>query len=208
MEELIAKMVKEILNETKAEDKKMIPVEASAKHVHLSKEHVEALFGKGYTLTKKRELSQPGQYLCEERVSLIGPKGMIQNVAVLGPERNNTQVEISLTDSRSLGVKPIIRESGDIKETSKIIISTGVEAVTLNKGVIVAKRHIHMTNEDAKRFNLKDKDEVSVKIHSNRPVVYEDVLVRVDDRFKLSMHIDFDEANAAALSKNTLGEIL
>jgi putative phosphotransacetylase len=201
--EQIAKRVKEIL-----EPSNEVPIEASGRHVHLSREHVELLFGKDYKLKKKKELSQPGQYQCEERVILIGPKGVIQNVAVLGPERDKTQVEISKTDAISLGVDAPIRESGDLEGSGTLFIATENAVVKAEESVIIAKRHIHMTREDAKRLKVKDKDIVKVKVKSDRPIIFEDVVVRVSDRYKLSMHIDYDEANASNFRKGIKGEIL
>jgi propanediol utilization protein len=204
-------IVQRVLEELKKMDQTapmQFPVEASAKHIHLSQADVETLFGTGYELTFARELSQPGQFLAKERVTLIGPKGVIENVAVLGPARAQTQVEISITDSRALGVKPVIRESGKVNETPGLVIAAGGKAINLKEGAIVAKRHIHMSPENAVRLGVKDQQIVSVKIHSDRPTIFEDVLVRVNAQFNLSMHIDFDEANACALGKETKGEIL
>lgn len=205
--EKIVQIVKNILDEEMNKNN-LIPIEASGKHVHLSKEHIEELFGKDYEMKIKKELSQPGQYLYEERVRVIGPKGIIENVAVLGPARDNTQIEISLTDSKILGINAPIRESGTLKNSSVAYISNKNKMVKVENGAIVAKRHIHMNKEDAKKFNLKDKDIVKVKVLSKRPIIFEDVLVRVSESFKLSMHIDFDEANACAYEDNVNGEII
>lgn len=187
---------------------KCFPVEASARHVHLSQADVEMLFGTGYSLTIARELSQPGQFLAKERITLIGPKGVIENVAVLGPARAQTQVEISITDSRVLGVKPVIRESGKISGTPGLVIAAAGRAINLAEGTIVAQRHIHMSPENAAKLGVADRQIVKVKIFTERPTIFEDVLVRVNDAFNLSMHIDFDEANACALGKETKGEIV
>lgn len=184
------------------------PVEASARHVHLSQSDVEALFGKGYQLTFARELSQPNQYLAKERITLIGSKGVIENVAVLGPARTATQIEVSITDCRSLGVIPVLRESGKISGTPGIALAYGGKALNLETGVMVAKRHIHMSPENAVRLNVTNGQKVKVKIHSERPVVLEDVVIRISPDFNLSMHIDLDEANACALEAHTKGEIL
>lgn len=213
MEDLIKKVVEEVLKEAKKiDDSKsndnLIPIEASAKHVHLSQKDVEALFGAGHQLTFDRELSQPGQFLAKERVMLIGPKGVIERVAVLGPARDQTQVEISITDSRVLGVEAKLRESGQLEGTKGIVISANGNVVKALNGLIAAKRHIHMTSKDAEKLNVKDKQIVSVKVYSDRPVILEDVVVRVNDNYALAMHIDFDEANACALTKGVKGEIV
>lgn len=185
-----------------------ILIEASGKHVHLSKEHVEKLFGEGYELTKKRDLSQPGQYLCEEKVMLIGPKGVMQNVSVLGPTRGNTQVEVSKSDAVSLGINAPIRMSGDINGTSPIILASKTSVVRLEEGAIVAKRHIHMTPEDALKYGVTDKEKVQVKVKGERSLIFDEVIVRVSDKFNTVVHIDYDEANACGFVKNTRGEIL
>ncbi len=189
---------------------KTIPMEISAKHVHLSKEAVEALFGAGYELTEKRPLSQPGQFLCEERVVLVGPKGEMKNVAVLGPARPDTQVEISVTDSRTLGVNPIIRESGDVAGSEGITIKNveGTKAYELKEGVIVAKNHIHMTTADAEKLGVTNGEIVRVRANTERPVTFDDVVCRVKDSFSLAMHIDFDEANACLCQAGTTGELI
>ncbi len=184
-------------------------VETSARHVHLSKADLEVLFGKGATLTNKKDLSQPGQFACEERVDIVGPKGEIKNVSILGPERPASQVEISATDARKLGVAAVIRESGDIAETPGCKLIGPAGEVTLNEGVIVAKRHIHMTPEDAAVYNVNDKDIVWVKVQTpERATVFGDVVVRVSPKFALAMHIDTDESNAANAFKNDGGEII
>lgn len=185
----------------------MIPIEASGRHIHLSQEHIEVLFGEGYELKNKRELSQPGQYQCEERVRLIGPKGVINNVTILGPKRPSTQVEVSLTDALVLGIKPPINESGDLEGASDLYISHKDKMVKLTQGVIVAKRHIHMTPEDAQRMGVVDKQIVSVKVNSKRPIVFQDVTVRVNPNYRLNMHIDYDEANACAYEKGVFGTL-
>lgn len=213
MEDLIKKVVEEVLKEAKKIDgsksnDNLIPIEASAKHVHLSQKDVEALFGAGHQLTFDRELSQPGQFLAKERVMLIGPKGVIERVAVLGPARDQTQVEISITDSRVLGLEAKLRESGQLEGTKGIVISANGNVVKALNGLIAAKRHIHMTSKDAEKLNVKDKQIVSVKVYSDRPVILEDVVVRVNDNYALAMHIDFDEANACALTKGVKGEIV
>ncbi|MCK4552537.1 MAG: phosphate propanoyltransferase [Tenericutes bacterium] len=184
-------------------------VEVSARHVHLSKEHLEILFGSGYELTIKKELSQPGQYAANERVNIVGPKRELQRVSILGPVRKATQVEISLTDARSIGIAVPIRESGDISGSAACKLVGPVGEVNLNEGVIVAKRHIHVTPKDAEKFGLKDKQVVSVKIDSkDRKTILGDVVIRVRGDFATSMHIDTDEGNAAAVSGVVYGDIV
>ena len=188
---------------------KTVLVETSARHVHVSKEDLEILFGAGYCLTKKKDLSQPGQYACEERVAVIGPKGQFPAVSILGPVRNATQVEISASDARSIGVAAPVRESGDIEGSAGCKIVGPKGEIEIEKGVIVAKRHIHMTPEDAENYGLQDKQIVSVKVPSNgRELVFGDVVVRVNANFAPAMHIDTDESNAAGLSGNAEGTII
>lgn len=182
-------------------------VETSARHIHVSQEHLEILFGKGYELTKKKDLSQPGQYACAERVDVVGPKKTLPGVSILGPVRPATQVELSLTDARSIGVVAPIRESGDIAGSGACKLVGPCGEVEIAEGVIAAKRHIHMTTADAAEMGLEDKQIVSVKIASEgRETIYGDVVVRVSDKFALAMHIDTDEANAACAG--TVGEII
>ena len=167
-------------------------VETSARHVHLSQEHLEVLFGKGHELTVKKMLSQPGQFACEEKVEVIGTKGSLK-MSVLGPVRNDTQVEVSLTDARSAGIQALVRESGDIAGTSGCKLVGPCGEVEIKEGVIAAKRHIHMTPADAKEFGVEDKQVVSVKVESNgRSLVFGDVVCRVSDQYALAMHIDTD----------------
>jgi propanediol utilization protein len=191
-----------------AEEKNTIPVEASGRHAHLSQEHIDMLFGKDYKLSIKRELSQPGQYLSGEKITLIGPKGTIQNISVLGPARNKTQVEISKTDALILGIKGPVRESGNISGSGTVVLATPNSVVKLEEGLIIAKRHIHFTPEDAKRFNVKDKEIVGIEIISDRSVIFKDVAVRVSPEFKTSAHIDYDEANACSFVKGTEAKII
>ena len=182
-------------------------VETSARHIHVSREHLDILFGKGYELTKKKDLSQPGQYACAERVDVVGPKKTLPGVSILGPVRPATQVELSLTDARSIGVAAPIRESGDIAGTGACKLVGPCGEVEIAEGVIAAKRHIHMTTADAAEMGLVDKQIVSVKIASEgRETIYGDVVVRVNDNFALAMHIDTDESNAACAG--TVGEII
>ena len=183
-------------------------VETSARHVHLTEEQIEALFGAGAKLTVKKELSQPGQYACEERVTVVGPKKSIAGVSVLGPARKSGQVEISLTDARSIGINAPIRESGDIEGTPGCKLVGPCGEVELDCGVIAAKRHIHMTTADAAELGVCDKEIVSVKLDTARPVIFGDVVVRVNDTFALAMHIDTDESNAACAAPGTVGTII
>lgn len=187
-----------------------VVVEISARHVHLSKADLETLFGKDYELTVKKELSQPGQYACEERVRVVGTKGEFPAVSILGPCRNATQVELSLTDARSIGVDAPVRESGDIdgSGTCKLVGPCG--EVEIACGVIAAKRHIHATTKDAEEFGLENGQIVSVQIPSanGRNLTFGDVVVRVSDSYALAMHIDTDEANAAGMKPNTMGTII
>ncbi|MBP5342579.1 phosphate propanoyltransferase [bacterium] len=190
---------------------KKLLVETSARHVHLSKKEFEYLFGEGKELTVKKYLSQPGQFVSEEKVNLVGPKKSINGVSILGPLRKEAQVEISLTDARTLGVNALVRESGDIDGTSGITITSldGSKSLTLEKGVIAAKRHIHATEEDAKEMNLTNGEIVSVKINTkDRSLIFDDVVVRVRNDFAFYMHIDTDESNAANASGEVYGEII
>lgn len=184
-------------------------VETSARHVHLSEADIETLFGKGATLTHKKDLSQPGQFACEERVTLVGPKKSIANVIILGPARAATQVEVSLTDARTLGVGAPVRESGDIAGSGACKIVGPCGEVDIAEGVIAAKRHIHFTPEEAEAAGVSDKEIVSVKIeNSDRTTVFGDVVVRVSPKFAAAMHIDTDEANAACAFGQCYGEII
>lgn len=183
-----------------------VELEASGRHVHVTKEQAMTLFG--HPLTPKRPLSQPGQYLAAERVAVIGPKGEFSNVAVLGPERKEGQVEISLTDARALGVEAPVRLSGDVQGSPGITLVGEKGSVLLPQGVIAAKRHIHLTPEDAKKFHVEDKQLVRIQTYTARPVVFADVAVRVSPDFASFVHLDYDEANACGFRKGDLGRIL
>ena len=189
----IEQIVAEVMHRLTTLTDQSIPVELSGRHVHLGEGDAHALFGT--PLTPVQELSQPGQYVCKERVRLVGPKGVLDNVAVLGPARSATQIEISLTDARILGMDVPIRQSGDIEGTPGIILTSGRKIIGIEQGVIVAGRHIHMSPADAERFNVKDRQLVCVRMDGKRPAIFRDVLVRVHKDFRLAMHIDFDEAN-------------
>ena len=182
-------------------------VEVSAHHAHLTQEHVEALFGPGHQLTHHSDLSQPGQFACKEQVTIVGPKGRIERVRVLGPARKYSQVEIAMTEQFKLGVHPPIRESGDIADTPGCTLEGTAGSVKMDRGVICAFRHIHMTPEDALRYGVRDKSIVRVRVAGDRELVFGDVLIRVDPTFALAMHIDTDEANAANLKNGAEGFI-
>ena len=179
-----------------------VPVSISARHLHLQGEHVEELFGAGYQLTNFKEISQPGQYACNEKVTLKGPKGMIENVRVLGPLRKQTQVEISMTDARKLGVNPPVRHSGELAGSASLTLIGPKGTVILEEGCIIADRHIHMTPKDALAFGVKDKQKVSVLVEGVKGGVMGEVTIRVNERYGLDMHIDTDDANAFNLKGN------
>ena len=184
-------------------------VETSARHVHVTEETLKILFGEGHQLTHKKDLSQPGQIACEERVTVVGPKKSLERVSILGPVRKADQVELSLTDARSIGVTAPIRESGDVAGSGACKLVGPCGEVELKEGVIVAKRHIHATPEDAEALGVKDKDVVSVKIDTEgRSLIFGDVVVRVSPKFALAMHIDTDESNAAGCGREVYGEIV
>ena len=186
-----------------------IPVGISNRHIHLSREHVEILFGKGYQLTNKKDLSQPGQFACAEKLVIVGPKGTLK-ASILGPTRNASQVEISLTDARAIGVTAPIRESGDIAGSGacKLVNPDNGAELELTEGVIAAKRHIHLTPEAAAEMGVSDKEIVSVEIKSERSAILGDVVVRVSEKFAPAMHIDTDEANAACAFGVIYGKIV
>ncbi|PKM60876.1 MAG: propanediol utilization protein [Firmicutes bacterium HGW-Firmicutes-4] len=185
-----------------------IEIEASGRHVHLSREVIDKLFGEDYQLTNIKALSQPGQFVSKERVSLIGPKGQLHNVVVLGPEREKSQIEVSQTDAKILGIKVPVKESGKIQGTPPVEISANGKIVNLNEGLLVAERHIHMSTADAKDLSLRDGERVDVEVNTDRPMVFKDVNLRVSDNFDTYMHIDYDEANACNLTEKTLGLIV
>ncbi len=183
-----------------------VELEASGRHVHLTRDDAMVLFG--HPLTPKRALSQPGQYVCQERVTLVGPKGEMANVAVLGPERRESQVELSMTDCVALGIQAPVRLSGDIAGTPGITLRANGATVTLRQGVIVAQRHIHMTPEDAQAQGVADREVVKLRCLTGRPLVFGDVVVRVSKDFRTFAHLDFDEANACGFAKGDLGMIV
>lgn len=208
-EKIVRDIVSQVLNQYDGANTSFdIPVEVSARHVHLSQNDIDTLFDKGYSFTPKKDLSQPGQYLCEERVKLVTKKGQIDNVAILGPARSSTQVEVSITDAKALGLNPPINMSGDLSGADDIYIVTDKAMVKSNNSVIIAKAHIHMTPNDATNFNVSDNEHVRVRVNTNRPVTFDDVVVRVNKDFKLAMHVDVDEANACQAKGYVSGEII
>ncbi|MFT5872040.1 MAG: putative phosphotransacetylase [Clostridium sp.] len=205
--ELVVKEASALGIEIKSE-KSLVPVNISARHLHLKKEDLEVLFGLGNGLTKIKYISQPGQYAAEEKVTLQGPKGKIDNVRVLGPLRKETQVEISAADARVLGVKAVVRGSGNTYGTPELTLVGPNGRVIMEKGCIVAERHIHMTPNDAVEFNVKDSQIVSVKVNTPRGGVFDNVLIRVSEDYTLDMHIDVDEANAFLINNGDFVEII
>ena len=201
--EIVEEVVKNSLKKSKT-----VPIAASNRHIHLSPEHVERLFGRGYELTKLKDLSQPNQFAAKETVTLIGPKGRIQNVRVLGPARGMTQVEVSLFDGFTLGVKPPIRNSGEIKGSESITIQGPRGQISIREGLICAARHIHMHTSDGETYGVQDGDLVQVKVDGVRGIIFSNVLIRISPKYKLEMHIDLDEANAAGIKNGQLGEMI
>jgi putative phosphotransacetylase len=186
----------------------LVPLGISNRHIHLSQADLESLFGKGYQLTVTKNLSQPGQFACEEMVTLIGPKGTISKVRILGPTRVATQVEISRTDSFTLGLTPPVRDSGSVSGSAAIIVEGPKGRIELKEGVIIAQRHLHLHTDEAKELDLKDKSLISVKFEGERGVVFNQVLVRVSPNFAKDLHLDTDEANAAGLKNGDQGIII
>lgn len=176
-----------------------VTVGISARHVHLTHEHVETLFGTGYELKPFKDLSQPGQYACEETLTVVGPKGVIEKVRVLGPERKQSQVELSISDCFKIGIKAPLRDSGDLAGSASVTLVGPVGSVTLKEGAIIAARHIHMHTSDAEKYKLEDGDRIYVRAKGPRGIIFGDVLVRVSDKYKLEMHVDTDEGNAVGL---------
>lgn len=185
-------------------------VETSARHVHITEEQIEILFGAGAKLTHKKDLSQPGQYACEERVTIVGPKKPIANVIILGPARGKAQVEVSFTDARTLGIEAPVRESGDVAGTPGCKLVGPCGEIELSEGVIIAKRHVHLDPATAEQFGLSDKQIVSLKIDNGlgRSTVYGDLVVRVNENFAPAVHLDTDESNAACAFGKCYGELI
>ena len=186
---------------------KKILVETSARHIHVCEATLKTLFGEGATLTNKKDLSQPGQFACEEKVEVVGPKGSLK-MSILGPTRPVDQIEVSFTDARTLGITPPVRESGDVEGTPGVKLVGPCGEVVIDAGVMVAKRHIHMTPEDAAEIGVSDKEIVKVQLDTARPLIFDDVVVRVSPKFALAMHIDTDECNAACAFGQVYGEIV
>ncbi len=205
----IRELVSKVLEETAAKSEEEIPVGVSNRHIHLTKEDMETLFGEGYNLTPVKDLSQPGQYACKEQLTLVGPSmRAIEGVRVLGPLRKNTQVEISRTDSFVLKNKPPVRESGDIKGSAPVTIVGPRGTVSIKEGCIIANRHIHMSPNEAVQFAVSDGDYVDVLADGERKTMFYDVQIRVSDKFRLEMHIDTDDANAAGIGNGAKVKII
>ncbi|WP_406678571.1 phosphate propanoyltransferase [Moorella sp. ACPs] len=185
-----------------------VPVGVSGRHVHLTKEHLQALFGPGYELTKVRDLVQPGEFASKETVTVVGPKGVLEKVRIIGPLRSYTQVELSRTDCFKLGVNPPVRDSGDHEGSPGCVLVGPAGVVTLNRGVIMALRHIHLPTNEARRYGLKDKDRVNVQVGGERGLVFQNVLVRVHPNYRLEFHVDTDEANACLLNNDDIVQVL
>jgi putative phosphotransacetylase len=202
VEEVVSRLT--VMNPTKPS----IPMAVSARHCHLSQRDLEALFGEGYELTKKADLSQPGQFAANESITIVGPRGSLEKVRILGPARNITQVEVSQTDSVKLGVKPPLRESGDIEGSAPITLVGPKGSLYKKEGLIIAQAHIHMTPEDASIFSVENGEYVKIEVNGVRPVTLGKVLIRVSPRYKLEMHVDTDEANAGFICRETVGKLI
>lgn len=187
---------------------KLVPIGISARHIHLSKSHIEALFGPGYELQVMKDLTQPGQYAAMETVAVVGPRGSFDNVRILGPARKESQLEISMTDAFKLGISAPVRESGNIDGTPGVKVIGPQGEVELERGVIIAARHIHFHTSDAARWGIQDKQVLKVKTMGSRPLIFEDVIARVSESFALDMHIDTDEGNAAGVKTGDFAEII
>lgn len=208
IERIVADVIAQMSQADDAARSNAIPVAVSARHIHLSAAHVEVLFGKGYELTKRSDLSQPGQFACNETVLIAGPKSSLERVRVLGPPRQLTQAEISWTDAMKIGVRPPLRESGDIQGSAPLHVIGPAGSLQLTEGLIIAQAHIHMSPRDAKEHGVENGQVVPVKINSQRPLTLDHVLIRVSDRYRLEMHIDTDEGNAAFVQKGMTGHIV
>jgi len=207
-QQLIEIVTQAVIKELSTRDDDKVPVGISVRHIHLTRSNIDWLFGRNYQLTPKKALSQPGQFACEECLDVIGPKGVLTKVRVLGPERNATQVELSQTDCRTIGISAPVRDSGDLDGTPGIKLRGPLGEIEIPKGVIIADRHIHMSPADAERFGLKDGDRVKVKIDGVKPGVMEHVLIRSGEKHRLDMHIDTDDGNAFMLKQGQLVTVL
>lgn len=207
-QQLIEIVTQAVIKELSTRDDDKVPVGISVRHIHLTRSNIDWLFGRNYQLTPKKALSQPGQFACEECLDVIGPKGVLTKVRVLGPERNATQVELSQTDCRTIGISAPVRDSGDLEGTPGIKLRGPLGEIEIPKGVIIADRHIHMSPADAERFGLKDGDRVKVKIDGVKPGVMEHVLIRSGEKHRLDMHIDTDDGNAFMLKQGQLVTVL
>lgn len=208
-EQIVSLIAREVVARVRESlGRKLLPVNTSARHIHLSPQHVGALFGAGYQLSKMKDLMQPGQFACNETVAVVGPRGTFPKVRILGPSRGATQLEVSLTDARFLGLEIPVRLSGNIEGTPGIILEGPLGRVTIPQGVIVAARHIHLSTSDAERFGVKHGQKVSIRTTGVRPLIFTDVVVRVSEKFVAEMHVDTDEGNAAGLRDGDLVEIL
>ncbi|MEG0873768.1 MAG: phosphate propanoyltransferase [Clostridiales bacterium] len=190
------------------EEAQLVPIGISNRHIHLSQNDFETLFGAGATMTRFKDLSQPGQFACQEVMTLVGPGGAIERVRLLGPARNQSQIEVSVADCFKLGIQAPLRDSGDLNNSASVTLVGPKGSITLGEGCIIAIKHIHMHTDDAAKFGLKDKDKVNVRTCTQRGLVFLEVGVRVSDNFKLEMHVDMDEANAASLKNGDMVEIL
>ncbi|MFS0577075.1 phosphate propanoyltransferase [Sporosarcina sp. 179-K 3D1 HS] len=209
MEQIVDDVIKQLRQtDVPAPQIGTIPVAVSARHIHLSSEHVEELFGKGYELTKRRDLSQPGQFASNETVVLAGPKGSLEHVRVLGPSRKLTQAEISSTDAMQIGLRPPLRESGNIKGSAPLTLIGPKGSLSLSEGLIIAQAHIHMSPRDAHNFGVANGEFVTVEVSGERPLTIDKVLIRVSDCYRLEMHIDTDEANAGFIRSGAPGRIV
>jgi len=202
IQSIVEKVIKEM---EKVAETPSIPIGVSARHVHLSQQHLEILFGANYQLKKKSDLSQLGQFAANETVTVVGPKGSLERVRILGPVRSGTQIEVSKTDSVKLGLNPPLRESGNIKGSSPATIVGPEGSIYLAEGLIIAQNHIHMAPSDAERFKLQNGQYVKVKVQGKRPLIFDQVLIRISPRYQLEMHIDTDEANAALCATGDKG---
>ncbi|MBU8728537.1 MULTISPECIES: phosphate propanoyltransferase [Cytobacillus] len=209
-EQAIQSIVEEIVSRLKDSSGKdhSIPMAVSARHCHLSQRDLEILFGTGYQLTEKADLSQPGQFAANETITIAGPRGSLEKVRILGPARNMTQVEVSRTDSIKLGLKPPLRESGKIEGSSPVTLIGPKGSIYKKEGLIIAQAHIHMAPEDAETFGVKNGEYVKVEAEGERPISFGNVLIRISPRYRLEMHIDTDEANAGLITGKTAGRLV